>query len=322
MSFHFFLSATNSLHLLTPSTWRSLSTSSFHPFLCLPLLLVLSSSWAKIFLGILSSSILSRWPNHLILCPFIHFTILSPLLISSSSQFIRLFHSPFSCLGPHILLNIWRPHLCCGKTLNLAHVEITNSLQVGNIIAKYGLHYLTQASADILTLCGNKMCKAEEILIIRTSHLITTSTSLSETVRLVESILSCSTSGPFIKYHHSNTCLGELRTASAPDRRLKIFISQNIHLPNEHAWRNWGQPVHLTGDSKRSSPKWRQRYCRTSTQLVLPTVCKRSTQGCNGSDNRLLWTTAFSTRTAKFILLKAKKSNNTQSTKHFRLNKF
>ena len=33
MSFHFFLSATTSLHLLTPSTWRSLSTSSFHPFL-------------------------------------------------------------------------------------------------------------------------------------------------------------------------------------------------------------------------------------------------------------------------------------------------
>jgi hypothetical protein len=33
MSFHLFLSATNSLHLLTPSTWRSLSTSSFHLFL-------------------------------------------------------------------------------------------------------------------------------------------------------------------------------------------------------------------------------------------------------------------------------------------------
>ena len=33
MSFHFFLSATNSLHLLTPSTWRSLSTSSFHPLI-------------------------------------------------------------------------------------------------------------------------------------------------------------------------------------------------------------------------------------------------------------------------------------------------
>jgi len=77
MSFHFFLSATNSLNLLTPSIWRSLSTSSFHLFLGLPLLLVPSSSWVKMFLGILSSSILSTWPNQLILCPFIHFTLFS-----------------------------------------------------------------------------------------------------------------------------------------------------------------------------------------------------------------------------------------------------
>ena len=102
ISFHFFLSATNSLHLLTPSTWRSFSTSSFNLFLGLPLLLVPSSSWVKIFLGILSSSILSRWPKQFILCPFIHFTIFSPLLISSSSRFVRLFHSPFSYLGPYI----------------------------------------------------------------------------------------------------------------------------------------------------------------------------------------------------------------------------
>ena len=52
-----------------------------------------SSSWVKIFLGILSSSILSKWPNQLILCPFTHFTIFSPLLIPSSSRFVRLFHS-------------------------------------------------------------------------------------------------------------------------------------------------------------------------------------------------------------------------------------
>ena len=65
MSFHFSLPATNSVHLLTPSTWRSLSPSSFHLFPGLPLLLV------QIFLGILSS-ILSRWPNQLILCPSIH----------------------------------------------------------------------------------------------------------------------------------------------------------------------------------------------------------------------------------------------------------
>jgi hypothetical protein len=49
----------------------------------------------KIFLGILSS-ILSRWPSQLILCPFIHFTIFSPLLNSSSSRFVLLFHSPSS----------------------------------------------------------------------------------------------------------------------------------------------------------------------------------------------------------------------------------
>ena len=46
-------------------------------------------------LGILSYSILSRWPNQLILCPFIHFTIFCPLLISSSSRFVRFFHSQF-----------------------------------------------------------------------------------------------------------------------------------------------------------------------------------------------------------------------------------
>ena len=106
ISFHFFPSATNSRLLLTPSAWRSLSTSSFHSFLGLPLLLVPSSSWVKIFLGILPSSIPSRWPNQLILCPFIHFTIFSLLLISSSSRFARIFHSPFSYLGPYILLNL------------------------------------------------------------------------------------------------------------------------------------------------------------------------------------------------------------------------
>ena len=107
LSVHFFLSAINSLHLLTPSTWRSSSTSSFHLFLGLPLLLVSFSSWVKMFLDILSSSILSRWPNQLILCPFIHFTIFSPLLIFYSSRFVRFFHFPFSYLGPYIPLNIF-----------------------------------------------------------------------------------------------------------------------------------------------------------------------------------------------------------------------
>ena len=35
------------------------------------------------------------------------FIIFSPLLISSSSRFVWLFHSPFSYLGPYILLNIF-----------------------------------------------------------------------------------------------------------------------------------------------------------------------------------------------------------------------
>ena len=107
MSLHFVLSVTNSLHMLTPSTWRSLFTSSLHPFLGLPLRLVPSSSWVKIFLGILSSSILSRWPSQLILCPFIHFTIFSPLFGSSSSWFVLIFHSPSSCLGQYILQICW-----------------------------------------------------------------------------------------------------------------------------------------------------------------------------------------------------------------------
>ena len=126
MSFHFFLSATNSLHLITPSTWRSLSTSSSHPFLGLPLLLVPSSSWVKIILGILSSSILSRRPNQLILCPFIHFTIFSPLLISSSSRFVRFFHSPFSYLGPYILLNIFLSKIsrACSFFANIRHTVL------------------------------------------------------------------------------------------------------------------------------------------------------------------------------------------------------
>ena len=95
----------------TPSTLRSLSTSSYHLFLRLPLLLDPSSSWVKIFLVILSSSIISRWPNQLILCPFIHFRIFPPLFISSSSRFVRLFHSPFSYLAPYILLNIFLSNL-------------------------------------------------------------------------------------------------------------------------------------------------------------------------------------------------------------------
>ena len=92
MSLHFVLSITNSLNLLTP---RSLSTSSLHPFLGLPLRPVPSISRVKIFLGILSSSILSSWPSQIILCPFIHFTILY-------SNFLVLDLFYFSILHLHI----------------------------------------------------------------------------------------------------------------------------------------------------------------------------------------------------------------------------
>jgi len=122
---HFFLSITNSLQLLTPSTWRSLSISSLHPFLGLPLRLEPSSSWVKIFLGILSSFIPSRWPSQLMLCPFIHFTIFSLLFNSSSSRFALLFHSPSSYLGPYILLNIFLSKIsrACSYFFVIVHVS-------------------------------------------------------------------------------------------------------------------------------------------------------------------------------------------------------
>jgi hypothetical protein len=88
---HFFLSIINSLHLLTPSTWRFLSASSLHHFLGLPLRLVPSSSWVKIFLGILCSSILSRWHSQRILCPFIHFTVLYTETISYTKSSVCVF---------------------------------------------------------------------------------------------------------------------------------------------------------------------------------------------------------------------------------------
>jgi hypothetical protein len=67
---HLSLSVTKSLHLLTPNTWRSLFTSSLYLFLGLPLRLVPSISRVKIFLRILSSYLLSRWPSQFILYPF------------------------------------------------------------------------------------------------------------------------------------------------------------------------------------------------------------------------------------------------------------
>jgi len=91
-------------HQLSPSSHSQHLKISFH-FFCLSFPSSSSSSrpfqfWVKMFLAILSSSMLSRWPSQLILCPFINFTIFSPLFNSSSSRFVLLFHSPSSYLGP------------------------------------------------------------------------------------------------------------------------------------------------------------------------------------------------------------------------------
>ena len=89
--------------LSTSSNSQHLKISFYFlfPSFPLPSLFVSSNSWVKIFLGILSSSILSRRPNQLIFCPFIHFTIFSP------PRFVLLFHSPFSYIEPYFLLNIF-----------------------------------------------------------------------------------------------------------------------------------------------------------------------------------------------------------------------
>ena len=62
VSLHFSLSVSNSFHLLTPSIWKSFSTSPLHPFLSLSLRLIPFSFWVKIILDILFY-ILSRWPR-------------------------------------------------------------------------------------------------------------------------------------------------------------------------------------------------------------------------------------------------------------------
>jgi hypothetical protein len=57
---------------------------------------------------ILLHSLQVTQPNYPL--PFIHFTILSHLINSSSSRFVLLFHYPSSYLGPYILLNIFNIH--------------------------------------------------------------------------------------------------------------------------------------------------------------------------------------------------------------------
>ena len=64
-------------------------------------------------------------PASLSFAPFIHFTIFSPLLNSSSSRFVLLFHSPSSYLGPYILLNIFLPKIsrACSSFFVITHVS-------------------------------------------------------------------------------------------------------------------------------------------------------------------------------------------------------
>ena len=105
MSFHFFLSATNSIHLLTPRTCRSLSSFSFHLFLGLPLLLVPSSSSVKKFwasytppfsVGDLTSF------SFALLSILLHFLLCLSLLVLDSSDFsIPHFHISYFLFTEH-----------------------------------------------------------------------------------------------------------------------------------------------------------------------------------------------------------------------------
>ena len=83
MSLHFVLSLTNSLHLLTPSTWRSLSIS-LHPFLGRPLRFVPSSSCLKIFWASYPPIFSPGDPTNLSFAPLsilLYFLLYSSLLV-------------------------------------------------------------------------------------------------------------------------------------------------------------------------------------------------------------------------------------------------
>ena len=72
---------------------------------------------------ILLHSLQVTQPNYPL--PFIHFIIFSPLLNSSSSRFVLLFHSPSSYLGPYILLNIFLSKIsrACSSFFLVVHVS-------------------------------------------------------------------------------------------------------------------------------------------------------------------------------------------------------
>ena len=106
LPFFFFRSPIS--HLLAVSSWKSLSTSCFHPFLGLPLRLVPSSSWVKIFLGILSSSILSSWPNQLILCPLYRIHHSTKLLYPALSTYVSTWPYHYNFKNNFIPLCRWK----------------------------------------------------------------------------------------------------------------------------------------------------------------------------------------------------------------------
>ena len=115
-------------HQLSPSSHSQHLKISFHFFS--PSLPGSSSSSRSFFLSedlfgnpILPHSL--QVTQSIILCPFIHFTIFSPLLNSSSSRFVQLFHSPASYLGPYILLNIFLSKIstACSSFFVIVHTS-------------------------------------------------------------------------------------------------------------------------------------------------------------------------------------------------------
>jgi hypothetical protein len=75
----------SSLSILSPPSYSKLSTSSNHLLRGLPFLLLEYSLPFNILFGIALSSILSTYPNHLILCDLINITISSPFVSRDSA---------------------------------------------------------------------------------------------------------------------------------------------------------------------------------------------------------------------------------------------
>ena len=106
ISLHFSLSITNSLHLLTPITWRSLLLLSILSWVFLFVSFLPVLEW-KSFSATYPPPFSPGDPANLSFAPLsilLYFLLYSTLLIL---DFVILFHSPPSYLGPYILLNIF-----------------------------------------------------------------------------------------------------------------------------------------------------------------------------------------------------------------------